>query len=40
MELRPLLFSGAGHLGPVQNPAVFVELVGKHLMRLREEHGS
>ena len=32
MELRPLLFS--------QNPAVFVELVGKHLMRLREEHGS
>jgi pimeloyl-ACP methyl ester carboxylesterase len=31
---------GAGHLGPVQNPAVFVELVGKHLMRLREEHGS
>jgi pimeloyl-ACP methyl ester carboxylesterase len=31
---------GAGHLGPIQNPAVFVELVGKRLMRLREEHGS
>ncbi len=31
---------GARHLGPVQNPAVFVELVAKHLTRLREEPGS
>jgi pimeloyl-ACP methyl ester carboxylesterase len=28
---------GAGHLGPVQNPAAFVELVGKHLARLKAE---
>jgi 3-oxoadipate enol-lactonase len=30
----------AGHLGPVQNPAAFVELVRKHLVRLRDEPGS
>ena len=28
---------GARHLGPVQNPTAFVELVRKHLARMREQ---
>jgi pimeloyl-ACP methyl ester carboxylesterase len=34
------LVPGAGHLGPVENPAAFVELVRKHLVRLKEKPGS
>jgi pimeloyl-ACP methyl ester carboxylesterase len=37
---RVEIVPGAKHLGPVQNPTAFVELVGKHLVRLRERAES
>jgi 3-oxoadipate enol-lactonase len=35
-DCRVEIVPDAGHLGPVQNPAAFVELVHKHLVQLRQ----